>query len=111
MDKSTLRVTKVNYNRDALNTVVDTQFNTFTQPIPQVDQDTVAELFRLYDKLYFSIPKEGETNSHQYLIQRSSELVEFEKSTEDVQPLLDEIGQLREQLLEANRQIFELESN
>ena len=70
-----------------------------------------VELFRLYDKLYHNIPLEGEVNSHQYILNRSSELVNLEKTSEDIQPFLDEIAQLRQQLLDANETIFELENN
>jgi hypothetical protein len=35
-------------------------------------------------------------------------LTDFEKNTQDIQPLLDEIAILREQLLSANEEIFEL---
>jgi len=36
------------------------------------------------------------------------ELVNFEKDTEDIQPLLDEITQLRTQILDYQQQIIEL---
>lgn len=95
----------------SFNTVIDRKFTTFTQPVPEQDPDTVDELFRLYEKLYFEIDIEGETNSHEYLIKKSSELVNFERSTEEIQPLLDEIAQLREQNLLLNQQILDLETN
>lgn len=90
--------------------VIDTSFKTFTQPTAAEDTDTPEELFRLYDKLYYVIDIEGETNSHEYLVRRSSELVSFDKTTEEIQPLLDEISQLRQQLLAANQQILTLET-
>ena len=93
------------------NRVIDTDFKTFTQPVPEEDTDTSEELFRLYEKLYYTIDVEGEENSHQYLVKKSSELLTFDKVTEDIQPLLDEISQLREQLLLANQQIIDLETN
>ncbi len=111
MAKERVRIQKQSYRSDQINNLVDRQFSTFTKPQPEIDTDTVEEFFRLYDKLYYNIPIEGELNSHQYILQRSSELVDFEKSTEDLQPLLDEIAQLRQQLLDANQQIFELEQN
>ena len=52
---------------------------------------------------------EGENNSHQFLLKKSSELTKLEQTSEDIQPLLTEIAQLRQQLLDANKQIFELE--
>ena len=90
--------------------VVDTTFRTFTQPVPEEDPDTPEELFRLYDKLYYSIDLEGETESHRYLVNKSSELLNFDAVTEDIQPLLDEIAQLREENLALSQQILSLET-
>jgi hypothetical protein len=111
MAKERIRIQKEVYRSDQFNNLVDRQFSTFTKPTVEVDTDTVEEFFRLYDKLYYSIPLEGDNNSHQYLLQKSSELVDFEKTTDDIQPLLDEIAQLRQQNLELNQQIFEAEDN
>ena len=111
MAKERVRIQKEVYRSDQFNNLVDRRFTTFTKPIEEVDTDTVEEFFRLYDKLYYSIPIEGDENSHQYLLQKSSELTDFEKTTEDIQPLLDEIAQLRQQNLELNQQIFEAEND
>jgi hypothetical protein len=70
----------------------------------------VEELFRLYDKLYMLIPIEGENTSHQYLVERSSELYQIDAQLENIQPLLDEVASLRGQILEGNRRILELET-
>ena len=105
-----IQVLKTVFNTDKFNKVVDTSFKTFTQPVPEEDPDTPEELFRLYEKLYFSIDITGETDSHEYLIKKSSELVNFDKVTEDIQPLLDEIAQLRAQNLALNQQLIDLET-
>jgi hypothetical protein len=110
MAKERIRIQKDSYNSNQFSTIVDREFKTFIKPAIEIDTDTVEEFFRLYDKLFFTIPIEGEINSHQYILQRSSELTDFEKTTEDIQPLLDEIAQLRQQLLDANQQIFDLEN-
>ena len=108
---SSIEIVKTVFSTDKFNKVVDTSFKTFTQPVPEEDTDTSEELFRLYEKLYYVIDVEGEENSHQYLVKKSSELLTFDRVTEDIQPLLDEISQLREQLLLANQQIIDLETN
>lgn len=107
---SSIQIVKTVFSTDKFNKVVDTSFKTFTQPVPAEDTDTPEELFRLYEKLYYSIDITGETNSHEYLIKKSSELVNFDRITEDIQPLLDEIAQLREQNLALNQQIIDLEA-
>lgn len=107
---NTIEIKKTVVGTNQFNKVVSTQFNTFTQPVTESDADSIDELFRLYDKFYFEIDINGETNSHEYLVRRSSELVQLEQSVEDIQPLLDEIAQLREQNLQLNEQLLNLES-
>ena len=105
-----IRVKKTVYSTSEFLKVVDTSFKTFTQPIAAEDTDTPEELFRLYDKLYYVIDVQGETDSHEYLIRRSSELATFDKTTEEIQPLLDEISQLRQQNLALNQQLLDLQT-
>ena len=105
-----INIQKTVFSTVKFNKVVDNTFKTFTQPVLEEDPDTPEELFRLYEKLYYSIDITGETNSHEYLIKKSSELVNFDKVTEDIQPLLDEIAQLREQNLVLNQQLIDLET-
>jgi hypothetical protein len=105
-----VQITKTVFKKDDFNKAVDTEFSTFVEPEVEVDNDTVEELFRLYNKLYFEIPTDSDVNSHKYLIQESSKLVEFTSDLEDIQPLLDEIAQLRQQLLIANQEIIEVQT-
>ena len=103
-----IRVKKTVLDKDEFEKVVDTSFKTFVTIEDAPDTDTVEELFRLYDKLYYEIPIDSDTNSHKYLVQESSKLVNFEKDLSEIQPLLDEITYLREQLLDAQSAILEL---
>lgn len=107
MDKN-VRLSKTVKEKEGLRKVVSTTFTTFVQPSEGPNTDTVSELFRLYDKLYLEIPLEG-PQSHTYLIEESSKLVQVQEDNEAIQPLLDEITELRERLLSANEQIFQLE--
>lgn len=86
--------------------VVDTSFKYFTKPVEQQDPDTVEELFRLYRKLYFSIPPTG-TNSHETLVLESLKVYTLDLSAETA-PLQAEIADLRQRLLAANEQVQEL---
>jgi hypothetical protein len=97
-------------NKTDYDQVIDRSFTTFTRPIPPDTASQLSLFFKLYEDLYFEIPVEGEFNSHRYLVERSSELVTLEADQINIQPLLDEISQLREQLLEANTQIINLQS-
>ena len=105
-----VKIKKTVFSTSQFLKVVDTSFKTFTQPTAAEDTDTPEELFRLYDKLYFVIDVEGETDSHEYLVRRSSELISFDKTTEEIQPLLDEISQLRQQNLALNQQLLDLQT-
>jgi hypothetical protein len=105
-----IEIKKTVFDTTEFNKVVDTTFKTFTQPVTAEDTDTPEELFRLYEKLYYVIDVRGETNSHEYLIKKSSELVTFDAVTEDIQPLLDEIAQLRQQNLGLSEQLLALET-
>src|SRR5210317_1600402 len=103
-----LRIKKTQLNKEDLDKVIDRSFSTFGQPVPAEDGVTVEEFFIYYEELFNEIPLNGPTNSHEYLVKTSGGLLEFEKDTEDIQPLLDEIAQLRQQLLEANQEIIDL---
>lgn len=105
-----INIQKTAFSTVDFNKVIDSTFKTFIQPIPEEDPDTPEELFRLYEKLYYEIDVTGEVNSHEYLIKKSSELISFDAVTENIQPLLDEIAQLRQQNLALNEQVLTLET-
>lgn len=86
-------------NTKDFNKVVDTSFNTFVDSTPVTQQLTVSEFFAEYERLFNQIPINGTINSHEYLFNRSGKFFEYEKDTQDIQPLLDEIALLRRQLL------------
>lgn len=92
---------KQKQDKTTFNKVVDTEFKTY-RPEEIENRITVEEFFNLYEDLYNQIPTEGEQNSHEYLIKRSSEVVNIERDLSEIQPLLDEIDLLRRQLLQAN---------
>lgn len=105
-----INIQKTVFSTVDFNKVIDNTFKTFTQPVPEEDPDTPEELFRLYEKLYYEIDITGEENSHEYLVKKSSELLTFDRVTEDIQPLLDEIAQLREENLALSQQVLDLET-
>ena len=62
---------------------------------------TVDEFFQYYTELFYQIPKEGATNSHQYLVEQSSAYIGQQQQLEEIQALQEEITELRTQLLES----------
>jgi len=52
----------------------------------------------------------GEINSHQYLIKKSSDYINFDENSEIIEELQKEITQLRTELLDSQKQVIELET-
>lgn len=69
---------------------------------------TVSEFFQNYSDLFYQIPKEGEINSHQYLIQQSSDYVGGQAVNQDILALQQEITALREENLQLQEQLLNL---
>jgi hypothetical protein len=105
-------ITKTSYNKSQFGQVVDNQF---TQLIP-LPTSSVAEtidvnqFFQAYENLFFQIPKLGETNSHQYLVNKSGNYIGENAISEEVQALLEEITQLRQENLELQRQVITIQT-
>jgi hypothetical protein len=105
---SQIPVQKTVFSKDSYNRVIDTQFN---QLITQEDETlsfSVDDFFELYDQLFYQITRDGETNSHQYILQREADYLGISISQEDVQALLDEITSLRQQVLDTQTIINDL---
>ena len=107
---SQIPIQKTVFNKEAFSRVVDTQFNQFLNQ--RTDEDTltftVDDFFQLYDEVFYQIPKEGEVNSHQFILQREADYLGISISQDDIQALLNEITSLRQQVLEAQSTINEL---
>ena len=97
---SELQLSKKLYDKSAYLNTINTQF---TELVSIISEDTpsltVEEFFEAYNELFYEIPIEGETNSHEYLIKQSTEYVGSQIITDDIQALLDEITSLREENL------------
>jgi hypothetical protein len=101
---------KTVFNKQTYENTIDTSFSQVSlPPAPLKDTITVAEFFDLYNNLFYDIPAQGNTNSHEYLVKTSGDYINFESANEDVQLLLDEITVLRQDLLAANQQIISLQ--
>lgn len=109
MDK-TINITKRVLKKDNINRIINRDITFFVNDPEPVSSLTVDEFFQAYDRLYFEIPVEGLNNSHEFLIKKSSELYSLEQDLANLQPLLDEIAQLRSRLLLANNTILDLEN-
>jgi hypothetical protein len=98
------------YNKNQYERVIDTSFTQLVQP--QVTASigptiTVPEFFQNYQDIFFTIPKFGETNSHEYLIKTSQAYI-GDTTLEDptIQALIDEVTSLRQENLELQQQLL-----
>jgi hypothetical protein len=90
------------YNKGTFTKVINTQFSELTSPPPIIPETTVEAFFELYDELFSIIPTEGDINSHRAILLREAEYLNVQLSDDvEVQALLQEITDLRQQLLEA----------
>ena len=81
-----------------------------TTPETQIDTDiTVEQFFDLYDRLFFDIQPNGEVNSHEYLVFRSTEYLGGNIVDPEKIALIEEINSLRQQLLDINSTIFNVD--
>ena len=101
------------YDKRQYTKVIDTSFKELgVQTIQEriAEQPTTEEFFVLYNELFYNIPELGATNSHEYLIQQSSEYINFEPNQDEIIALQNEISQLRIELLDAQKQIIEIQT-
>lgn len=100
------------YNRAQFNKAVNTNFTEFGvtgEPEENiVDQVDVTTFFQAYDNLFLEIPKQGDTNSHQYLTNRSGEYAGGEDINAEIEALTAEVTQLREENVTLQQQLIEL---
>lgn len=107
---SQIPVQKTVFSKDSFSKVVNTQFNQLIDSTAGEEQlsFSVDDFFELYNQIFYQIPTEGESNSHQYILQREADYLGVSISQDDVQALLDEITSLRQQLLDSQTTINEL---
>ena len=93
------------FDKNAFLSTVDTSFSELG--IEEVDPSffdvnlaTINDFFTLYGKFFFEIPKFGVSDSHEYLIIESSNYINFNQNQEEIQALLTEISELRNENLE-----------
>ena len=107
---SQIPIQKTVFNKDTYSRVVDTQFSQLLNQGAEEEtlSFTVDDFFQLYDEVFYQIPKEGDVNSHQYILQREADYLGISISQDDIQALLNEITSLRQQVLEAQATINDL---
>ena len=98
------------FDKDKYSKTIDNSFKELLPP-PQeeiIEPFTITDFFEAYDNLFFEIPKTG-PQSHNTLIQKSSEYVGDEQTNEELDALYAEIAQLRTQLLDTQKELSEIQ--
>lgn len=108
-----INLNKQVYDKRQYTKVIDTSFKqlgvqTIQEQINQ--QPTVDDFFNMYNELFYQIPELGATNSHEYLIKKSSEYIAFDANQDEIIALQNEIAQLRTDLLNTQKQVIELQT-
>lgn len=101
------------YDKRSYKKIIDTSFKQLgVKPIQdQIEQQpTIGDFFQLYNELFYSINELGPTNSHEYLIKKSSEYIGFEEKNEIIESLQNEISQLRIELLDSQKQLIQYQT-
>ena len=103
---SKISVEKKVFGKD-FSRVVDIEFhqllNNNNELKPQI---TIEEFFQEFEDLFYQIPKEGDSDSHRYILRRVAEYLGAKLADEtDVNALLDEITSLRQELLDIEKTI------
>lgn len=92
------------YDKIQYTKTIDTKFSELGTTSIAEDLETqpnVEEFFALYNELFYDIPPNGATNSHEFLVQQSGNYIGFERNLEEIEALQLEITQLRKDLLAA----------
>ena len=107
-----ISIQKQVFDKNIYPKVIDTQFSQLlnNQPPEEETTFTIEDFFELYEQLFYQIPKEGETNSHQYILEREADYLGVNLNQDDIQALLDEITNLRQQILDSQSTITEIET-
>lgn len=96
---SNIPIEKQVFDKNTYNKIIDTNFNQLNNN-ENVSPFTLDDFFSLYEQLFYQIPKEGETNSHRFILQKEADYLGVMINEDDVQALLSEITLLRQQSLD-----------
>ena len=100
------------YNKGQYPKVIDTTFKQLGVKSTQQQlaaRPTVEQLFEMYNELFYEIPETG-NNSHTYLIEKSSEYINYQQNLDEITALQAEIAQVRMDLLESQKQVTALQT-
>tara|TARA_R110002074_G_scaffold5988_3_gene28385 strand:- start:1281 stop:1745 length:465 start_codon:yes stop_codon:yes gene_type:complete len=101
------------FNKDQYKQVIDTNFSQLgVASVSASAEDTISveEFFGNYNSIFYDIPPNGETNSHEFLVRESGQYINFDQIADEILALQEEIAGLRKELLAEQIKVIELES-
>lgn len=106
--KEQAKLHRIVFDKDKFKHTINNDFTQLVEPIDpslfDVDLATQSDFWILYDKFFYQIPKNGDVNSHEYLINTSSDYANYDAQQEEISALLEEIAELRQENLELRQQ-------
>ncbi len=113
MQTENIDLKKEVFNKTQYEQVIDTNFSQLGVPsVSASAEDTISveEFFSNYNAIFYDIPPNGETNSHQFLVEQSGQYINFDDLSAEIIALQEEIAGLRKELLAEQIKVLELES-
>ena len=102
-----ISIQKQVFNKTTFPKVVDTQFHQLvdSNQVEEIPVFTLEDFFNLYEQLFYQIPKEGDADSHQHILQKEADYLGVKLNTSDIQALLTEITTLRQEVASTQQTI------
>jgi hypothetical protein len=110
---SQIPIQRVVFDKEKFPKVVDINFSQLinNQTPDDIPSFTLDDFFQLYEDLFNQIPREGDINSHRYILQKEADYLGVQINKDDLQALLDEITNLRQEVLDSQTTINDLTNN
>ena len=105
---------KTVFDKNQYSQLVNTEFSTTAGSglgvgdVEPEEEPDVNDFFEMYNDLFYDIPQFGEEETHEFLIKKSSEYINFDPNQEEIEALQLEIAELRTELLNEQQKNIEL---
>jgi|TARA_R110000751_G_scaffold165662_1_gene271633 hypothetical protein len=107
-----INLKKTVFDKTKFNETINTDFTQLVDVVNpsffDLNLATLDDFWTLYEKLFYTIPKEGDINSHAYLAQTSGDYADYTPQQDEIESLLEEIAELREENLEVRQNLAEV---
>jgi polyhydroxyalkanoate synthesis regulator phasin len=106
---SQIPIEKQVFDKNTFGRVINTQFSQLLNNVSEETPEfTIDDFFELYEQLFYQIPKEGDANSHRYILEKEADYLGVIVNQDDIQALLEEITNLRQQVLDTQTALAEI---